>query len=473
MIINKVLLAVFFFTLILSAQITNENLFAKLDSLTSVSFFDTASVSIDVFDLTADINLYQKNNKLLMHPASNMKVLTTAAALFFLDKDFAFETSLCYDGIVIDSTLYGNLFFVGGCDPDFTSTDLQVLVSAVKDLGIKQIEGNIYGDVSMLDSLFWGNGWMWDDDPSTDFPYLTPLTINDNAVKVHVFSTVVNSIAKVTVEPVTSFFKIDNFAETVNDVRTSLEITRDFVHRKNDIIVKGNINQSDSIYSNEINIVYPEKYFLTLAIEELEKLGISLIGTTNISTLPEGTKHIFTFKRKFTDVLNNLNKQSDNLSAEMTLRALALNFYGKPASAENGVHLVDSLITIVGMDPRNYRIVDGSGVSHYNLVSTELLNAVLIYFYLHQPELYTTLSQSFPLAGVDGTLKRRMKNTSAENNVRAKTGTISGVSSLSGYVTTKSKHQLSFSMMIQNHVRKTYRAVYFLDQICSLLSELE
>jgi D-alanyl-D-alanine carboxypeptidase/D-alanyl-D-alanine-endopeptidase (penicillin-binding protein 4) len=473
MIINKVLLAVFFFNLILSAQITNENLFAKLDSLTSVSFFDTASVSIDVFDLTADINLYQKNNKLLMHPASNMKVLTTAAALFFLDEDFAFETSLCYDGIVIDSTLYGNLFFVGGCDPDFTTTDLQILVSAVKDLGIKQIEGNIYGDVSMLDSLFWGNGWMWDDDPSTDFPYLTPLTINDNAVKVHVFSTEVNSIPKVTVEPVTSFFKIDNLAKTVNDVRTSLEITRDFVHRKNDIIVQGNINQSDSIYSDEINVVYPDKYFLTLAKEEILKLGISFIGTTDISPLPEEAKHIFTFKRKFTDVLNNLNKQSDNLSAEMTLRALALNFYGKPATADNGVRLVDSLITIVGMDPRNYRIVDGSGVSHYNLVSTELLNAVLIYFYLHHPELYITLSQSFPLAGVDGTLKRRMKNTLAANNLRAKTGTISGVSALSGYVTTKSNHQLSFSMMIQNHVRKTYRAVYFLDQICSLLSELE
>jgi D-alanyl-D-alanine carboxypeptidase/D-alanyl-D-alanine-endopeptidase (penicillin-binding protein 4) len=125
------------------------------------------------------------------------------------------------------------------------------------------------------------------------------------------------------------------------------------------------------------------------------------------------------------------------------------------------------------MNPRNYRIVDGSGVSHYNLVSTELLNAVLKYFYLHQTELYKTLSQSFPLAGVDGTLKRRMKNTLAENNVRAKTGTISGVSSLSGYVTTKSKHQLSFSLMIQNHVRKTYRAVYFLDKICSLLAELE
>ena len=470
---NKILFTVFFVNLFLSAQVTIDNLKTKLDSLTSTTFFDTAAVSIDVFDLTSNRILYQKNNKLLLHPASNMKILTTATALFFLGDDFVFETSLDHDGIVIDSTLFGNLYFVGGCDPDFSSVDLRILVSSIKDLGINRIQGNIYGDVSMLDSLFWGNGWMWDDDPSTDFPYLTPLTINDNAVKVHVFPTDIDGKPKVTFEPNSVFFKVENKATTVSSQRTSLEITRDFVHQKNDIIIKGSINQNDSFYSDEINVVYPEKYFLTLAKEEIEKLGISFSGNIEISNLSVEAAHLFTFKRKFSDVITNLNKQSDNLSAEMTLRALALKFFGKPATAENGVRMIDSLITIVGLNPRNYRIVDGSGVSHYNLVSTELLNAVLKYFYLYKPELYKTLSQSFPLAGVDGTLKRRMKNTLAENNLRAKTGTISGVSTLSGYVTTKSKHQLSFSMMIQNHVRKTYRAVYFLDQICARIAELE
>ena len=436
---NKILFTVFFVNLFLSAQVTTDNLKAKLDSLTSSTFFDTATVSIDVFDLTSNRILYQKNNKLLLHPASNMKILTTATALFFLGDDFVFETSLYHDGIVIDSTLFGNLYFVGGCDPDFSSVDLQILISSIKDLGINRIQGNIYGDVSMLDSLFWGNGWMWDDDPSTDFPYLTPLTINDNAVKVHVFPTDIDGKPKVTFEPNSVFFKVENKATTVSSQRTSIEITRDFVHRKNDIIIKGSINQNDSFYSDEINVVYPEKYFLTLAKEEIEKLGISFSGNIEISNLSVEAAHLFTFKR----------------------------------TAENGVRMIDSLITIVGLNPRNYRIVDGSGVSHYNLVSTELLNAVLKYFYLYKPELYKTLSQSFPLAGVDGTLKRRMKNTLAENNLRAKTGTISGVSTLSGYVTTKSKHQLSFSMMIQNHVRKTYRAVYFLDQICARIAELE
>ena len=470
---QKILSAVILFTLVLYTQTTQKNITLKLDSLTSASFFDTAAISVDIFDLTANRKLYQKNNTMLMHPASNMKILTSAAGLLFLGQDFSFETSLYYDGFISDSTLFGNLFFVGGCDPDFTSADLQVLVSSVKNLGVNHVEGNIYGDVSMLDSLFWGNGWMWDDDPSTDFPYLTPLTINDNAVKVLVQPTENGSAPKVLLEPATNYLEIENLAMTNTAGRTSLEITRDFVNRKNNIIVKGDINRSDHDFKYEINIFNPEKYFLSLAKEELERNGIGFIGSINTLRLPGNAKHLFTIRRKFTDVIANLNKQSDNLSAEMTLRALAYKFYGKPATPMNGILLVDSLITIAGMVPDNYRIVDGSGVSHYNLVSTELLNAVLIYLYLQQPELYKTLSLSFPLAGVDGTLRRRMRGTLAENNVRAKTGTISGVSALSGYVTTKNNHQLSFSMMIQNHVRKTSRAIYFLDSICALLSELE
>ena len=467
------LLNVCLLTLVLHSQTNIQNISSKLDRLTSDAFFDTASISIDIFDLTENHTVYQKNNKLLLHPASNMKVLTTAAGLFFLDKDFAFKTSLYYDGEIINSTLKGNIFFVGGCDPDFTSADLQLMVSSLKDLGINRIDGNIYGDVSMLDSLYWGNGWMWDDDPSTDFPYFTPLTINDNAVKVHVQPKNVGDKADVVLEPGTLFCGIDNQSRTESFGRTSLEITRDFIHHQNTVIVKGTINKNDFQHSYEINVAYPEKYFLTLAKEELGKLGISISGNLIVSPLPDSTKHLFTFERKFTDVINNLNKQSDNLSAEMTLRALAFQFYGIPATAENGIQLIDSLIGIAGMDPVNYRIVDGSGVSHYNLVSTELLNSVLKYIYLNKPELYEILSKSFPLAGVDGTLKRRMKNTAAENNVRAKTGTLSGISTLAGFVTTKNNHQLSFSLMIQNHVKKTYRAVYFLDAICTLLAEME
>ncbi len=128
-----------------------------------------------------------------------MKMLTTAAGLVFLGPKYNFTTSLYYTGFIADSILYGDLYAVGGLDPDFTTKDLDSMVVLLKNLGVKEILGNIYGDVSMCDSLFWGNGWMWDDDPSTDAPYMTALNINTNAIQVKVNYR--NKIPEVTLIP--------------------------------------------------------------------------------------------------------------------------------------------------------------------------------------------------------------------------------------------------------------------------------
>ncbi len=157
----------------------------------------------------------------------------------------------------------------------------------------------------------------------------------------------------------------------------------------------------------------------------------------------------------------------------MTLRALAYKYFGKPASAKNGIKMIDSLITIVGLNPSSYRIVDGSGVSRYNLITANLLVNVLKYFYIKKPQLYQVLYNSFPVAGVDGTLKRRMKNGLAYNNVHAKTGTLSGVSSLSGYLTAANNHKIIFSILIQNYTGHASKARSIQDKICEILSEMK
>ncbi|MGA7837946.1 MAG: D-alanyl-D-alanine carboxypeptidase, partial [Ignavibacteriaceae bacterium] len=129
------------------------------------------------------------------------------------------------------------------------------------------------------------------------------------------------------------------------------------------------------------------------------------------------------------------------------------------------------LITLTGLDPEDYRIVDGSGVSHYNLISPELILGVLSYIYYNEPGLFDIFYKSLAIAGVDGTLEKRMIDTKSENNVRAKTGTISGVSCLSGYVRAANGHNLAFSIMIQNFATKARVAKRFEDQICNILAE--
>ena len=153
----------------------------------------------------------------------------------------------------------------------------------------------------------------------------------------------------------------------------------------------------------------------------------------------------------------------------MLLRALANKYYGKLATAKEGLMLVDSLITLSGFNPKNYRLVDGSGLSHYNIVSAELINGILKYLFAKHNDIFKLIFDSFPVSGYDGTLKHRMKNLEVANIVHAKTGTLSGISSLSGYLVNKDKHLLSFSILIQNYVGSVKHAERIEDKICEIL----
>lgn len=437
-----------------------QSLKTKLDKVLKNKYFDTCLVAIQVEDLTTNKTLYKKNEKLLLRPASNMKVITSSSGLLFLGPDYEFETELYYDGYVSSDTLYGNLFVVGGCDPDFVTQDLYTFVDAIRSLNVSVINGNIYGDVSFKDSLYWGKGWMWDDDPSSDAPYLSALNINDNCVEV----TYDGENSEVKLNPETNYVSV---IQIHNDKK--LTIDRNWLERKNEIIING--DAEGKTYSAKVNVLNPAKYFLTVFSEVLDSNNIKLTGNIEIQKLLSDADFLTSVNRKYSDVIINLNKTSDNLSAEMTLYALADKYSGKPATADSGVQFLNQLIDSVGLEPKDYRFVDGSGVSHYNLVSAELLVSILKYFYKEKPVLFEILYNSFPIAGIDGTLENRTRKTKAENNVHAKTGTLSGVSTLSGYLTNKKKHTIAFSILMQNFVGSASKAKKLQDEICKILVE--
>lgn len=444
-----------------------------IDLLLKDDFFQECQLAVDAYDLTAKEIVYRHNKKLLMRPASNMKILTTSTALYFLSPDYTFKTVIAHDGEIDDSVLVGNLYFIGGFDPDFTSEDLDTMIMQLRAEGIRRIEGNLYGDVSKMDSLYWGNGWMWDDDPATDFPYMTPLTINDAAIKVVVDPTTIGSKPEVSFIP--DLFKptFINNAVTVKGDSSDLAVTRDWLHNSDKIIVRDSIGVGDEPDTTSINLINTNQYFLKLARATLNKHGITVQGKCDTSTAPSDAEILVEHERPFSEVIVNLNKTSDNLSAEMTLRALAYKFNGKGVSAKEGVKVIDSLITIVGLDPKDYRLVDGSGISHYNLVTVELLNEILKYFYFEKEDLCQILYDSFPIGGVDGTLKGRMKEAPTFENVHAKTGTLSAVSSLAGYLTAKNGHMISFSINTQSFVGSAKTARDFQDRICEILANID
>jgi D-alanyl-D-alanine carboxypeptidase/D-alanyl-D-alanine-endopeptidase (penicillin-binding protein 4) len=446
-----------------------QSLKSKIDTVLKDKFFESCLVAIQVEDLTANKTVYKKNEKYLLRPASNMKILTSAAGLQYLGPDYEFKTDVYYDGYVSNDTLFGNIFVVGGCDPDFVTQNLYPFVDAIKALNINFIKGNLFADVSFKDSLFWGHGWMWDDDPSSDAPHLNALNINDNCVEVFVQTSEYLDKPTITLSPNTKYLTVRN--ESSFNGAEKFQITRNWIEKKNEIIVKGKFPISNRYVKQLVNVIDPAKYFLTVFVEVLDSNRVKLLGKVELQNLSGDETLLYSFTRKYSDIIDNLNKESDNLSSEMTLYALSEKYSGRPATADSGVQFIKMMIDSIGLNSADYRIVDGSGVSHYNVVSAELLTNTLKYFYDKKPELYKILYKSFPIAGVDGTLENRMRKTVAANNVHAKTGTLTGVSCISGYVTTQRNHTLAFSIMMQNFVGSSSKAREFQDVICKILAE--
>ena len=471
---KKILIILLLTSLNLSAQSNVKKLQREITKVINDTFFVHTQIAISVYDLKENKQLYHHNDKLLLYPASNMKLLTTAAALTYLGEDYIFQTSLYHTGIINSDTLYGDLYVAGGFDPEFSTSDLDSMIQSVKSLGIKYITGNLYADIFLKDSLYWGKGWMWDDDPDPTQPRLSSLNINDNSIEIYVEGTNVGSPGKVILTPETNYVEVVNNSITVSpSEKTDLKITRDWVNGTNKIIIDGKVRSGvvtdSSVQKEKLNLINPYFYFLTLLREHLANQGINVNGENKIAHLPENSVYLASFNRGIDSVIVHQNKESNNMYAEMLLYALALNDSGVPALAKNGIQALKNLIKLLNLNPGNYYIADGSGVSRYNLLSTELLSNLLKYMY--HSHYYYLYYNSLPIAGIDGTLKKRMINSSATGKVRAKTGTLEGVSALSGYVRTRSNSLLTFSVMIQNYVGKSTVARNYLDRICEILAE--
>ncbi|MGP1559749.1 MAG: D-alanyl-D-alanine carboxypeptidase/D-alanyl-D-alanine endopeptidase [Prevotella intermedia] len=187
--------------------------------------------------------------------------------------------------------------------------------------------------------------------------------------------------------------------------------------------------------------------FIGTLLRRLREQGIEPNGIIGERTLPADATLITMRTHSIGEVMQDMMKKSDNLYAESMFYQLAAANGGKWTSSKQASKEVNALIRQVGLSPSSYRIADGSGLSLYNYVSAELEVQLLRYAYT-QPNIYNTLLPTLPIAGVDGTLKKRMRNTPAEGNVRAKTGTLFGVSSLAGYLTASNGHQICFAIIV-------------------------
>lgn len=441
----------------------------RLDALLQEELLKTSEVGIAVFDLTTGESLYRYQDEKLYRPASIEKIITSVTALAQLGADYTMDTSLRYTGKIENDTLKGNLYLVGGFDPEFMEEDLDRLVEALQSYGIRFITDTIAADISMMDSVYWGPGWSWDDTPYSFQPYLSPLMLNRGCVDVSVSPAQKDSLPEVTCTPASDYYTVNNRGVSRNPQAGKLKITRNWLTNGNIITISGAVSRP---YTETLNLYTSKDFFFHTFINRLQGRGIGASAYTyaDCPSVGDSITTLYTIQRPIKEVLKRALKKSDNLCAEsMFCHLAAKRSLHKRVTWEDGSDAINAFMkTTLGFNPDNYKIVDGSGVSLYNYISPRLLLEYLKYAYYHR-DIFLPLYESLPIAGIDGTLQNRMKQTKAYANVHAKTGSVTGVSSLAGYVKADNGHQLAFVIINQN-VLKLSRARAFQDKFCNLLS---
>ena len=460
-----------FLLILIISQIKAQPLAQRLDSLLlNDPMLRTSEVGITVFDLTTGESLFQYQDEKLYRPASTEKVVTSVTALATLGLDYTMDTRLQYTGKIENDTLKGNLYLVGGFDPEFMDEDLDSLVDVIAQSGIRYIADTLAADISMMDSVYWGNGWSWDDVPDSFQPYMSPLMLNRGCVDVTVIPAEKDSLPIIECVPASDYYQVDNDGVSNNPQAGNLQITRNWLHNGNQIHVTGNVSKKTT---RTLSIYTSKDFFFHTFINRLKEKGIEA-NTIAFADCPENdslrvVSPLFTLQRPIGEVLTQMMKESDNLCAESMFYHLALHHTQQKRVKDNdGSDAINHFVKeSLGLNPEYYNIVDGSGVSLYNYISPRLLLEYLKYAYYHA-DIFQSFYEALPIAGIDGTLKSRMKKSKAYQNVHAKTGTVTGVSSLAGYAKAPNGHQLAFAIINQN-VMKSRQARTFQDKVCDIL----
>ncbi len=430
----------------------------RLDRILADASLAHAWAGVKIVSLRTGETLYEHNADLLAHPASNQKLLTSAAALSLLGPAFVFRTAVVIDSAArADSVLDGNLYLIGRGNPDLTGNDLFGLAQNLAQTGIREIRGNIICDDFYLDDVRWGSGWMWDDDPAEYAPRLSALTVNKNTVAVRVTpADIAGKPGRVQIDPPTDHVTLINTSVTVKRRSQidslglpSLTINRKWQQHENTIVVDGAIAQDGSPREETLNVLEPEIYCGRLLRAALQTMGIVVHGGVERGLSPAKMKILAEHRAPLLPILVNLNKPSDNLSAELLLKTIGAEKFGRPGTATKGIRAMRQFLGSAGIDTNAVHSADGSGASHYNLITPSNLVSLLAAMWKNFA-VRNEFAATLPIAGVDGTLRGRMKGTPAEGVLHAKTGTISAVSTLSGYTTTADGEELAFSLMMQH-----------------------
>lgn len=394
---------------------------SDFSSVLKDSGVDTEAIAISIKSTNSGTTVYSFNDKILISPASVQKVLTTPVIVETLGEDYAFSTEIYSRGN--DAYLLKL-----GADPYLTSKDLKQLIGYVGADAKK-----LYIDDKILDSKIWGEGWQWDDDMNVLMPKFGSYNLDKNLIKLTImppsegpFATILNP----------SKYPLVFFNNITKGDRTSLDIHRDSAISENTIVLSGTVARPTTVYIPVSNI---KRYFELQTKTALENKKIYLKTAFASDKKNNADKFLAKITHDIEPAINDVLKNSNNMISETIFKLAGGKYCGLETGTDSsGVKMFNDYCVKHKIDNSRIRITDGSGVSKNNLVSTDFVTNFLLV------NKNNKIMEKLPAPG-EGTLTHRM--LPLKNNLKAKTGTHSDISSIAGYMTSKSGKKYVFCII--------------------------
>jgi D-alanyl-D-alanine carboxypeptidase/D-alanyl-D-alanine-endopeptidase (penicillin-binding protein 4) len=453
------------------ADPTTREVEAAIRAIVQGSALAGARVGVLAVSLDDGRTVFAKDPDTLLNPASNVKLFTSAAALARLGPDHRFATEFLVDGSPRGGGPARVLFVRGRGDPTLVTERLWAIAGDLAHLGIARV-GDVVLDDGWFDGERLGPGF---DQEDGDRSYLAPtgaLSLNFNSVAIHVAPGARRGDhGRVGVEPASSFFQVENRVVTGGTRGTRrLVVSSQPWNGRQRIVVSGRIPLGGRPQVVWRRIDDPPAYFGHTLRRLLELRGVAVSGRIRTGVVPPDARLVHVAESDtLGEVIRTLNKSSNNFVAEQILKSLGAETRGTPGSWAKGIEAVEEFLAEVGIPRGSYVMRNGSGLNDANRFSARQTVALLRAMRGLRtvwPEFLTSL----PVAGRDGTIRWRMEGTEAVGRVRAKTGTLGNVASLSGYAETAAGETIAFAVLVNDYAGRASRVVRAVDAVASALA---
>jgi D-alanyl-D-alanine carboxypeptidase/D-alanyl-D-alanine-endopeptidase (penicillin-binding protein 4) len=429
-----------------------------IDSALARPHLRGAEVSV-IVESRAGRTVFERGADTPMIPASNMKLVTAAAALSLLGPHYRFETTLLTDAPGVGATLDGNLYVQGSGDPSIVTEELWKIAESVRVLGIERVNGDLILDSTYFDTLATTSPVVSNGDRAYH-ARTGALSLNFNSIAVHTRPGASPGDPAVAVlAPDAPEVELRNDAVTCSPGRSStLSVRRSFENGSNVITVSGRVPLSSNARVHYRSLDDAEGYFGSMLKRFLGAQGVAVSGAVRRGRVPGEAMFLSVHRSKpLSLIVRDLNKFSNNFVAEQLLKAMSAHASGRPGTTAGGVGAVEGYLLSRGVEPGSFVIRDGSGFSRDNRLSTRAI-AEVIRSALSDFGVSYEFACSLSVSGTDGTLEDRMGYPALESSVRAKTGLLDGVTAISGLVEDERGEEMVFSIMINGFECEAWRA---------------